>query len=295
MDKNVAVLVIKLLVFSSQILLLSCQPRQYVNKTSQLSAEADTNRHGYPDAPGSLNISQGPGENTPVVTVTGISSNDHIFLYGNSSCTMARGNARAVSSSVRIISSPLPAGNHVFYAKVERDGLTSPCSTARASWQIAPSRTPAAKSAFISTWRTNRPNERITLPLVETDETSSSEDDFLYNFTVDWGDGNSDTITSHDDFKRTHTYANAGTYEVTITGVLEAWSFEEVPESRDKLIAIPQLGDVGFKYLKGGFRGCSNLGQIEGGDTSEVYTMESMFVDTATSQSQYVRLGFFLY
>ena len=232
-----------------------------------------------PQPPSSLRAVQGTRNNTPVVAIAGIASGDRVFLYGDSSCTVARGNARASSSSVRITSSPLPVGNHFFYAKVERNGLTSQCSTASASWQVAPtpSRTPSSTTPFISKWRIHHANERIILPLVKRERHSSSGYEFVYNFIVDWGDGNSDEITSYNDPKRTHTYTNPGIYEVTIKGILEAWSFGAVPTSSNNLISIPELGDVGFKYLEDGFMNCSNLERVEGGNTSEVYNMNKMF------------------
>ncbi|NDC25650.1 MAG: BspA family leucine-rich repeat surface protein, partial [Proteobacteria bacterium] len=65
------------------------------------------------------------------------------------------------------------------------------------------------QGAFVSTWNTNNTStgssasNQITLPLESTG---------TYNFTVDWGDGTQNTITSGTDANRTHTYATAGTY-----------------------------------------------------------------------------------
>ena len=38
------------------------------------------------------------------------------------------------------------------------------------------------------------------------------------NFTVDWGDGNSDVITSYNQAERLHTYDAQGTYQITLSG-----------------------------------------------------------------------------
>ena len=61
-------------------------------------------------------------------------------------------------------------------------------------------------SAFISEWKTDNAgtsnDDQITLPLVSSG---------TYDFTVDWGDGTQDTITSHDQAEVTHTYSAAGT------------------------------------------------------------------------------------
>ena len=46
-----------------------------------------------------------------------------------------------------------------------------------------------------------------------------------YNFTVDWGDGSSNAITSWDQAEVTHTYATGGVYEISITGQFEGINF----------------------------------------------------------------------
>ena len=44
------------------------------------------------------------------------------------------------------------------------------------------------------------------------------------NFTVDWGDGNSDTITSASDPAMDHTYAAGGTYTINLEGNIGTWN-----------------------------------------------------------------------
>ncbi len=74
--------------------------------------------------------------------------------------------------------------------------------------------------AFITTWNTSESgvsaSNQIKLPL---------DPDGVFNFTVDWGDGSTDTITDYLQTEVTHTYASEGVYTVTITGVLEGWTF----------------------------------------------------------------------
>ena len=101
--------------------------------------------------------------------------------------------------------------------------------------------------------------------------------DFVYNFTVDWGDDTTvDTITAHDDPDRIHTYASAGDYTVTIKGTVEAWSFDDAGD-KDKILEVKNFGKVGWKNLNGAFRGCSSLTTFEGGDVSQVTDMSYMF------------------
>ncbi len=124
-----------------------------------------------------------------------------------------------------------------------------------------------AASSFISVWRLSSENESITLPL---------RPGYNYNFTVDWGDGASSEITSHDDSDITHTYAESGDHSITISGELEAWYFNN-SGSKDKLISVTDLGNMGWINLEGAFEGCSNLRQIGGGDVSNVTNMDRMF------------------
>ena len=43
------------------------------------------------------------------------------------------------------------------------------------------------------------------------------------NILVDWGDGNTDTITSTSQAEKLHTYSSGGVYTITITGTLETF------------------------------------------------------------------------
>lgn len=122
---------------------------------------------------------------------------------------------------------------------------------------------------FITRWTIAAAGETITLPL---------RDGFNYNFIVDWGDGSSSEITSFNDPDITHAYSVAETYTVTINGIIEAWYFNNDPATdKDKLIAVDNLGDVGWKNLDSAFAGCSNLEVFSGGNTSAVTTMKKMF------------------
>jgi hypothetical protein len=66
-----------------------------------------------------------------------------------------------------------------------------------------------APDEFVTTWKTDNPgasnDDQITIPTTGAG----------YNYSVDWGDGNTTTSETGD---ATHTYASAGTYIVKITG-----------------------------------------------------------------------------
>lgn len=141
---------------------------------------------------------------------------------------------------------------------------------------------------FVSKWQVNA-GERIVLPLPETDDQGT---EFRYGFAIDWGDGSTvkggsielPFVESYDDSDREHVYAEAGSYTVSIYGMVEAWSFKQIPTSKDNLIAVTELGDVGWKSLNGAFDNCQNLATVQGGETSKVYDMSSMFAGTNSLQ-----------
>ena len=120
---------------------------------------------------------------------------------------------------------------------------------------------------FVTVW--NFPaNYDFTLPLVE---------DYNYNFTVDWGDGSSTSeVTSFSDTDKTHTYADAGEYTVTIKGVCETFR-NNGAGTKDKLLQVLNLGNMGWKIFIQSFAFNTNLTTVLGGNTSSVIDMEYMF------------------
>ena len=91
----------------------------------------------------------------------------------------------------------------------------------------------SAQTEFITTWKTDNPgvsaDNQITIPTF-TGET--------YNYTVDWGDGTSDSNVSGD---ITHTYGVPGTYQVSISGTFPRIYFEAElrPPSSRALSCMP--------------------------------------------------------
>lgn len=127
-----------------------------------------------------------------------------------------------------------------------------------------------APPQFVSIWRTTAPGQSITLPLVSG---------YTYNAFIDWGDGSpTSTVTTFNDPDITHTYVAAGDYTVTITGVMEAWSFNYSGDN-NKIIEVVNLGSLGWKNLNSAFAGCGNLLAFAGGVTTSVTDMSWMFSD----------------
>jgi len=130
--------------------------------------------------------------------------------------------------------------NYVRVVQTETNALGSDTASSAATGRIL--------KAFKTTWQTTTPSETITLPLVAAGN---------YNFTVDWGDGNTDTITAYNQAEVTHTYATANTYDVQITGTIEGWQFNNAGD-KDKITNISIWGPFVIT-TNGAFWGCSNL------------------------------------
>ena len=135
----------------------------------------------------------------------------------------------------------------------------------------------ASGTEFITTWQTDAAGntisgtDQVKLPL------NSSG---TYNFTVDWGDGTQDTITSYNQAETTHTYATVGSYDITIDGTCEGWGFPITSEDNSKLTGIKQWGNVKLHDYGYQFRFCSNLSSYTATDildTSNLTNMRQMF------------------
>ncbi len=114
---------------------------------------------------------------------------------------------------------------------------------------------------------------------------------YNYDFIVDWGDGNTDTITVFNDAAIDHAYGAAGDYTVTITGLVEAWGFDaEIntysTDAFTKLYQVNQLGTLGFKSFHYGFPG-TGLASFSPAltDTSAVTSFQGMFFNASTLTS----------
>jgi hypothetical protein len=115
---------------------------------------------------------------------------------------------------------------------------------------VTPTVTPTLPSTFESVWVTTNDFESISLPLVSSGS---------YSFFVDWGDGNTDIITSWNQFEKTHMYDFAGEYTVTISGVIIGWSFATSSLSKDNIISVNRWGVLQLNNNGGAFQSCTNL------------------------------------
>ena len=108
-------------------------------------------------------------------------------------------------------------------------------------------------SQFVTTWQTTKTNQNIIIP---------TNSDYTYNYTVDWGDGNSSTNQTGD---ANHTYALKGTYTVSITGTFPAiYFYREIYNStfdnnKKNIKTVESWGANSWKSMRRAFHGCEFL------------------------------------
>lgn len=166
-------------------------------------------------------------------------------------------------------------------------------------------------TAFVSTWQTSNitgfssASNQIQLPLYALG---------TYNFTVFWGDGTQDTITSWNQAQTLHTYATAGIYTIGILGTITEWSFgNAIVNDNEKFLSISSWASLQFGvtadlnfyqcinldlsgvtdvpdlsstvYLQNTFDGCTSLTTINRSnewDTSNIINMVGTFADCSS-------------
>jgi len=87
------------------------------------------------------------------------------------------------------------------------------------------------------------------------------------NYTIDWGDGTAiQTVTSQG--HQTHTYANAGVYDVKISGTFSRFFFSSANYSQKRrLTDIKQWGNLNYENFENAFQSCIGLTSVSATDT----------------------------
>jgi len=102
---------------------------------------------------------------------------------------------------------------------------------------------------------------------------------------IDWGDG---TVTSHTSNNPSHTYADAGTYDVKVSGSADLFGFRGSPWSYDSweesLAGISALGRLGVTSLAYVFRDTNATINASAWDVSSITNMTAMFRSSQLNQ-----------
>jgi len=144
--------------------------------------------------------------------------------------------------------------------------------------------TPTGGDEFMSVWDTTKISEgssnssQVRLPLQSIG---------TYNFTVEWGDGNSSTIISWNQTAVTHSYYSEGIYKINTTGFIRGWRFAGAGD-RLKLLEIVQWGCLQLGNSGNYFAGCENLNltATDAPDLTGTTTLNSAFKDCAKLGSE---------
>lgn len=127
---------------------------------------------------------------------------------------------------------------------------------------------------FVTVWDTrNReysfyPLNQIRLPVV-------TGMGLVYDFTVEWGDGTSNDVTSADGFYGSvHDYAVAGIYEVKIYGTFPRFFLNRGLERR-KLLEIKSWGSIAWQDFGNAFHGAVNM-QVTAQDVPDLTAVTSI-------------------
>ncbi len=128
---------------------------------------------------------------------------------------------------------------------------------------------------FTTTWETTKPNQEIIIP------TTGSG----YNYSVNWGDGSEPETGVKGD--ATHSYEEAGTHMVTISGIFPRiyfnyFSGDDPSANATKIRSIKKWGDMVWTSMNAAFAGCLNLTSTatDAPNLSGVTDMSFMFAST---------------
>jgi len=127
------------------------------------------------------------------------------------------------------------------------------------------------ETSFITTWSIDESDKSLEIPTEGTG----------YNYTIDWGDGT--TLDVQQTGNAFHTYTDAGSYTVSISGDFPR-IYMSGSSSAEKLISIDQWGDIEWTSMEGAFSDTVNMNVIASDvpDLSGVKNMGLMFFNAGS-------------
>jgi len=140
------------------------------------------------------------------------------------------------------------------------------------NWTITDAGLAVDESAFKTTWETTTADEQIFIPF--------SAIHGPYDCTINWGDGSAENATGFTGVG--HSYADPGTYTISISGTFPAIIFGNSDDVA-KLQTVEQWGDIPFESMKDAFKGATNMtiNASDAPDLSNVADLSSMFEGAA--------------
>ncbi len=203
-------------------------------------------------------------------------SNHRLFTYTDSGCATGgidHGLTNSSTYSNSTIIDGLAAG--IYWGKVQAydsagNSTLSDCSSDSIDVKLA------SFKFTVDTSLAGSASNHFILPL---------KSGCIYNFTINWGDGSSNIITTWNDALLDHTYLDSGIYiyNVSISGTFGCIYFNNTGD-KAKITDIIQWGIIPWQTMDAAFRGCSNL-RGTAPDTpnlSSVTDMSQMFMNAST-------------
>ena len=207
-----------------------------------------------------------------VIIWTGVTPNTRILKVSNDGLTITLSNNFSADSNAIQLASSETSG-----MIVSVDGVTPVTEwSSNVAYRVTSSEPPAflgnSPDSFVTVWQTWNIWGVANRVLINLRPGS------VNNFTVDWGDGTSDLITSFAQPERIHTYENSWIYTVIIDWTVtnfRPWGSPSAPY----LLDIQQWWNVVLDNNGGQFEGVSNMivSATDNLDISNITTMQRMF------------------
>ncbi|WP_349351311.1 MULTISPECIES: BspA family leucine-rich repeat surface protein [unclassified Flagellimonas] len=122
-------------------------------------------------------------------------------------------------------------------------------------------------ASFITTWNVETDGQELIIG------TNSNFDG--YDYTIDWGDGTIEQITTNE--SPSHVYENADTYTVAINGQFPALDMSESDVlSQEALVDVVQWGSQQWQSMAYAFFNCTNLESFSASDLPDLTQTETM-------------------
>ena len=197
-------------------------------------------------------------------TATDNDGDDLTYAWSHDSTTEIAFN---VSSPVTTFTAPqVDADATVTFTLTVSDGSADSTDTVLVTVSDVPD-----DSDFVTTWQTTASGESITIPVGGASGT----------YSIDWGDGSTSANVTGD---QTHTYGDAGTYTVNISGDFTRIVLSGNPANAQKLQSVEQWGDIRWDSMMSAFYGASNMiyNATDTPDLSGVTSVSRMFSGAAS-------------
>ena len=221
-----------------------------------------------------VNVQSAPDTDAPVIIITGLTNIqltvDETYTEQGATCEDNVDADKAATVGGDTVDTSTVGQYTVTYDCTDSSNneATQVSRTVNVQTAVTPVTTLPA-DAFITTWRTDSANQTITIPVGGS----------TARYSIDWGDNSpAETDITGDS---THTYREADSYTVSISGGLERIYLDGQQPNAGRLASIEQWGDTRWTTMDAAFYGARNMAYnaADSPDLSTVTDMSGMFGD----------------